>query len=88
MHLDLGERLSDHHRLFFSLTASGERDHLHHTSYEVEDFDTQLLGHSLLASKGHEAVGRTKRGTAGPLSVLGPEVLPEMTEDKVQAPAA
>ncbi|EWZ31466.1 hypothetical protein FOZG_14608 [Fusarium oxysporum Fo47] len=60
MHLDLGERLSDHHRLFFSLTASGERDHLHHTSYEVEDFDTQLLGHSLLASKGHEAVGRMK----------------------------
>ncbi|QKD59045.2 uncharacterized protein FOBCDRAFT_243057 [Fusarium oxysporum Fo47] len=112
MHLDLGERLSDHHRLFFSLTASGERDHLHHTSYEVEDFDTQLLGHSLLASKGHEAIfdycrdpsefiiehytdgdlvnihTGTKRGTAGPLSVLGPEVLPEMTEDKVQAPAA
>ncbi|KAJ0129279.1 Uncharacterized protein HZ326_26693 [Fusarium oxysporum f. sp. albedinis] len=98
MQLDLGEPLSDHHSLFFSLTASAERDRLHHTSYEVEDFDTQLR----IAGKDpsefiieHYTDGElvnvhtgTKRGTAGPLSVWGPEVLPEMTEDKVQAPAA
>ncbi|KAH6970459.1 Glyoxalase/Bleomycin resistance protein/Dihydroxybiphenyl dioxygenase [Ilyonectria sp. MPI-CAGE-AT-0026] len=121
MHLDLGERFSDHHSLFLSRAAPGEHDRLHHTSYEVEDFDTQLLGHDWLASKGHKAVwgvGRhilgsqifdywrdpsgfiiehytdgdlvnvhagTKRGIAGPLSVCGPEMPPEMTEDGVKA---
>ncbi|KAH7189900.1 Glyoxalase/Bleomycin resistance protein/Dihydroxybiphenyl dioxygenase [Fusarium oxysporum] len=108
MHLDLGERFSDHHSLFLSRAAPGEQDRLHHTSYEVEDFDTQLLGHDWLASKifdywrdpsgfiiEHYTDGDlvnvhtgTKRGTAGPLSVWGPEMPAEMTEDGVKATAA
>lgn len=124
MHLDLGERFSDHHSFFLSRAPPGEHDRLHHTSYEVEDFDTQLLGHDWLTSKGHKAVwgvGRhilgsqifdywrdpngfiiehytdgdlvnvhtsTKRGIAGPLSVWGPEIPAEMTEDGVKATAA
>ncbi|KPM41688.1 hypothetical protein AK830_g4861 [Neonectria ditissima] len=56
MHLDLGERFSDHHSLFLARAPQGEHDRMHHTSFEVEDFDTQALGHEWLASKGHKPV--------------------------------
>ncbi|KAH7136225.1 Glyoxalase/Bleomycin resistance protein/Dihydroxybiphenyl dioxygenase [Dactylonectria macrodidyma] len=56
MHLDLGERFSDHHSMFFSRAPPGEHDRMHHSSFEVEDFDTQALGHEWLASKGHKPV--------------------------------
>ena len=66
MHLDLGEEYSDHHSLFLArgppeLGAS----YLHHTSYEVEDFDTQLLGHHWLAKKGYESVWGVGRHILG-----------------------
>lgn len=94
MHLDLGERFSDHHSLFLTRAASGERDRLHHTSYEVKDFDTQLLGHEWLAMKGHEAVwgvGRHIQGSqifdywrdpSGFIIRLGHEMPAEITEDE------
>jgi catechol 2,3-dioxygenase-like lactoylglutathione lyase family enzyme len=124
LHLDLGDRFSDHHSLFLSRALPGERDRMHHTSYEVEDFDTQILGHEWLASKNYKSVwgvGRhilgsqifdywrdpsgfivehyadgdlvnvdtgTRRSKAGPLSVWGPEVPPDMTEDGTKATPA
>ncbi|GME38707.1 uncharacterized protein LTHEOB_12462 [Neofusicoccum parvum] len=61
MHLDLGERFSDHHSLFLARASPEKTDGLHHTSFEVEDFDTQLLGHHWLAKEGYKSfwgVGR------------------------------
>ncbi|RFU27197.1 NAD(P)H oxidase (H(2)O(2)-forming)/Kynurenine 3-monooxygenase, partial [Scytalidium lignicola] len=53
MHLDHGKEYSDHHTLFLSRAPSGFQDkhRMHHCSFEVEDFDTQLLGHEYLLSK-------------------------------------
>jgi len=65
MHLDLGERFSDHHSLFLARAHPGEPDHMHHTSYEVEDFDTQLLGHEWLASKKYFALWGVGRHILG-----------------------
>ncbi|EXK46308.1 hypothetical protein FOXG_10832 [Fusarium oxysporum f. sp. lycopersici 4287] len=65
LHLDLGERFSDHHSLFLSRAPPGEHDRMHHTSYEVEDFDTQLLGHDWLASKGYYSVWGVGRHILG-----------------------
>jgi hypothetical protein len=55
MHLDQGKEYSDHHSLFLSRAATGfESAHrVHHCSFEVEDFDTQLLGHEYLLGKGY-----------------------------------
>ncbi len=41
-HIDLGETYVDHHSFFMTL---GTNQHVHHCSFEVHDFDTQLLGH-------------------------------------------
>jgi len=41
-HIDLGEKYVDHHSFFMSLNSTS---HVHHSSFEVHDFDTQLLGH-------------------------------------------
>jgi hypothetical protein len=63
MHLDRGEELVDHHCFFF---YQGPKPHMHHTSYEVHDFDSQLLGHDWLNSKGYEncwGVGRHVLGS-------------------------
>ena len=45
MHLDLGEEYSDHH-VFFMQRAEPhvKKTFVHHTSYEVADMDTQLIG--------------------------------------------
>ncbi len=40
--------------------------HVHHTSYETHDFDTQVLGHDWLRHKGYEncwGVGRHVMGS-------------------------
>ncbi|KJF61051.1 oxidoreductase [Coccidioides immitis RS] len=53
MHLDRGKEYTDHHTLFLS-RAPPEfqgKHRMHHCSFEVEDFDTQLLGHEYLLSK-------------------------------------
>jgi catechol 2,3-dioxygenase-like lactoylglutathione lyase family enzyme len=65
MHLDLGERFSDHHSLFLSRAPPGVADRMHHTSFEVEDFDTQLLGHDWLWSKGYTSVWGVGRHILG-----------------------
>lgn len=65
MHLDLGERYSDHHCIFLSRAPPGEHDRMHHTSFEVEDFDTQLLGHQWLATQGYKSVWGVGRHILG-----------------------
>ncbi|KAL6857604.1 hypothetical protein ACO1O0_005045 [Amphichorda felina] len=66
MHLDLGEEYSDHHS-FFMQRAEPEvkKTFLHHTSYEVADFDTQLIGHDWLASKGWRSIWGVGRHVLG-----------------------
>lgn len=65
LHLDLGEQFSDHHSLFVARALPGEHDRLHHSSYEVEDFDTQLLGHDWLARKAYKSVWGVGRHILG-----------------------
>ncbi|CAI4217647.1 unnamed protein product [Parascedosporium putredinis] len=58
MHLDQGEDYSDHHTLFLARAPAGfpVPHQIHHCSFEVEDFDTQLLGHEYLLSKSYTPV--------------------------------
>ncbi|RTE75813.1 hypothetical protein BHE90_009741 [Fusarium euwallaceae] len=63
LHLDRGKELVDHHCFFF---FEGPKSHVHHSSYETHDFDTQLLGHDWLRHKGYEncwGVGRHIMGS-------------------------
>ena len=66
MHLDLGEEYSDHHCFFMQRAEPHvKKIFLHHTSYEVEDFDTQLLGHQWLAKKGWKSIWGVGRHVLG-----------------------
>ncbi|RSM08509.1 hypothetical protein CDV31_008146 [Fusarium ambrosium] len=63
LHLGRGKELVDHHCFFF---FEGPKSHVHHSSYETHDFDTQLLGHDWLRHKGYEncwGVGRHIMGS-------------------------
>jgi catechol 2,3-dioxygenase-like lactoylglutathione lyase family enzyme len=63
MHLDRGQELVDHHTFFF---FQGPKFHVHHSSFEVFDFDIQMLGHTWLREKGYEncwGVGRHVMGS-------------------------
>lgn len=63
MHLDRGEDMVDHHCFFI---YEGPKAHVHHTSFEVNDFDTQALGHDWLKERGYEicwGVGRHLLGS-------------------------
>ena len=53
--LDLGEEYVDHHSLLIT-RGDGPSSYPHHSSFEVEDFDTQLLGHDWLTEKNYELV--------------------------------
>ena len=65
-HLDLGKEYSDHHCLFLSRAPHEvTKSYLHHTSYEVADFDTQLLGHEWLAARGWRNVWGVGRHVLG-----------------------
>jgi hypothetical protein len=66
MHLDLGKDYSDHH-VFFMQRSPPEvtKTFLHHSSYEVEDLDTQLIGHHWLAKKGWKSVWGVGRHVLG-----------------------
>ncbi|KAL5591179.1 hypothetical protein FOVSG1_010068 [Fusarium oxysporum f. sp. vasinfectum] len=58
MHLDLGKTFTDHHSFFI---FEGPKSHVHHSSFEVHDFDTEVLGHDYLRHQGYEncwGVGR------------------------------
>jgi catechol 2,3-dioxygenase-like lactoylglutathione lyase family enzyme len=81
LHLDRGMTQVDHHTFFFfeglssnpsPLTNnhgnlfSGPKFHIHHSSFEVHDFDVQALGHQWLQSKGYDlawGVGRHVLGS-------------------------
>ena len=66
LHLDLGREFSDHHTLFLARAPPEvPATFLHHTSYEVDDFDTQLLGHEYLLSKGYQLVWGVGRHILG-----------------------
>lgn len=61
--LDRGDELVDHHCFFF---FEGPKAHIHHSSFETHDFDTQVLGHDWLRHKGYEnlwGVGRHIMGS-------------------------
>jgi len=63
LHLDRGKEQVDHHCFFF---FGGPEYHVHHSSYEVHDFDTQGLGHQWLRGKGYDlawGVGRHVLGS-------------------------
>ncbi|KAG0646164.1 Metapyrocatechase 2 [Hyphodiscus hymeniophilus] len=63
MHLDKGDEWVDHHSFFF---FEGPKCHVHHSSFEVFDFDIQMLGHTWLTEKKYEncwGVGRHIMGS-------------------------
>ncbi|KAL5365926.1 Glyoxalase/Bleomycin resistance protein/Dihydroxybiphenyl dioxygenase [Aspergillus floccosus] len=66
MHLDLGEEYTDHHTLFLQRAPPSVREtYVHHTSFEVADFDTQLMGHHHLAKNGWKSVWGVGRHILG-----------------------
>ncbi|KAH9217849.1 Glyoxalase/Bleomycin resistance protein/Dihydroxybiphenyl dioxygenase [Leptodontidium sp. 2 PMI_412] len=63
LHLDRGSEWVDHHSFFF---FEGPKFHVHHSSFEIFDFDIQMLGHNWLAEKKYEncwGVGRHVMGS-------------------------
>ncbi|KAF3024141.1 hypothetical protein E8E14_006660 [Neopestalotiopsis sp. 37M] len=63
LRLDRGPEQVDHHCFFF---YQGPKFHVHHSSYETHDFDTQVLGHDWLREKGYKncwGVGRHVLGS-------------------------
>ena len=66
MHLDLGKDYSDHHSLFLQRAPPEvQKSYVHHTSYEVADFDTQLIGHDWLAKHNWKSVWGVGRHILG-----------------------
>ena len=65
LHIDLGSEYSDHHSLFMQRARPGQKTTMHHCSFEVADFDTQLLGHQWLADKGYTPVWGVGRHILG-----------------------
>lgn len=66
MHLDLGKEFSDHHVMFMQRAPPEvKKSYLHHTSYEVADFDEQLIGHEYLAKRGYKSVWGVGRHILG-----------------------
>jgi len=61
-HIDRGADYVDHHTFFMTTNATS---HVHHCSFEVHDFDTQLLGHKWLAAKGYKSVWGVGRHILG-----------------------
>ncbi|KAH7403048.1 Glyoxalase/Bleomycin resistance protein/Dihydroxybiphenyl dioxygenase [Cadophora sp. MPI-SDFR-AT-0126] len=53
MHIDKGEEYTDHHSFFIqSPSPPVQGSHPHHSSFEVDNMDTQLMGHHHLESEG------------------------------------
>lgn len=47
-HIDLGQTYTDHHAFFLASSPAlppSSSGHIHHTSFETNDLDTQVLGH-------------------------------------------
>jgi Glyoxalase/Bleomycin resistance protein/Dioxygenase superfamily len=66
-HVDRGEELVDHHSIFFTSLPPGteEEPHVHHSSFEIHDIDTQSLGHEWLARQKYESVWGVGRHIIG-----------------------
>ncbi|KAK4175408.1 Glyoxalase/Bleomycin resistance protein/Dihydroxybiphenyl dioxygenase [Triangularia setosa] len=62
LHLDRGMEQVDHHTWFF---FEGPKYHVHHSSFEVHDFDIQSLGHQWLRDKGYDLVWGVGRHVLG-----------------------
>lgn len=62
LHLDRGVEHVDHHSFFF---FEGPQFHVHHSSFEVHDFDVQALGHEWLRGKGYDLVWGVGRHVLG-----------------------
>lgn len=62
LHLDRGMEQVDHHTFFF---FEGPKFHVHHSSFEVHDFDTQSLGHQWLRDKNYDLVWGIGRHVLG-----------------------
>ena len=66
MHIDLGKEFSDHHIMFLQRAPPEVKaTYLHHSSYEVADFDTQLIGHEWLAKNKWKSVWGVGRHILG-----------------------
>ncbi|OQV03520.1 hypothetical protein CLAIMM_08556 [Cladophialophora immunda] len=52
VHIDRGAEYTDHHSFFAAASATAVKAHPHHCSFEVNDYDSQVLGHDWLRSKG------------------------------------
>jgi hypothetical protein len=52
--LTSGKEFVDHH--CFLVTREGDSTKVHHASFEVEDFDTQVLGHYWLEEQGYKSL--------------------------------
>lgn len=61
-HIDRGQDYVDHHSFFMT---TSDTSHVHHCSFEVHDYDTQMLGHKWLAQKGYESVWGVGRHILG-----------------------
>ena len=65
-HIDRGKDPVDHHSMFLaSMTPGSEGPHVHHCSFEIHDFDTQLLGHQWLSAKKYKNVWGVGRHILG-----------------------
>ncbi|KAJ4187439.1 hypothetical protein NW759_016889 [Fusarium solani] len=53
MHIDLGATFTDHHSFFLGSNPTDKPAFVHHSSFEVNDMDTQALGHKWLSEKGY-----------------------------------
>ncbi|KAF3214665.1 hypothetical protein TWF106_009022 [Orbilia oligospora] len=63
LHIDRGKEYVDHHSFFLSVATT---QHVHHSSFEVHDYDSQNMGHYWLKQKGHKPVwglGRHRLGS-------------------------
>ena len=66
MHLDRGSTYVDHHCIFLGRAPpEAEHSYLHHSSYEVNDYDEQMMGHQYLADKGWDSVWGVGRHILG-----------------------
>jgi hypothetical protein len=61
-HIERGAELVDHHSIFLVTRPPHiTHSHVHHCSFEIHDFDTQLIGHDWMLKQGYKpawGVGR------------------------------
>ncbi|KAJ5117215.1 uncharacterized protein N7443_003122 [Penicillium atrosanguineum] len=62
--LDVGKEYVDHHCLLLTRETGGGTK-IHHSSFEVEDIDTQILGHYWLGDQGYKSLWGVGRHTHG-----------------------